>query len=137
MPFYSRRGVAPVFGVAAGIMVGLSLFGLLPEGHAISGQKIVSLGFFLGILLMRNLERFVTVKDANRETGAYTGMGYLIAIGIALHDFPEGLAMGAGFRGGEELGYLIAFSLALHNIPEGISIAAPLKKGAFPAASSP
>ena len=56
-------------------------------------------------------------------------MGYFIAAGIALHNLPEGLALGAGYQAAEELGSMIALAILLHNIPEGMGIAAPLKAG--------
>jgi zinc transporter, ZIP family len=57
-------------------------------------------------------------------------MGLMIAIGIGLHNFGEGLAIGASVGLGE-----IAFStflivgFALHNTSEGFAIAAPMAKG--------
>lgn len=52
--------------------------------------------------------------------------GLFLAIGIALHNLPEGLAIGAGYSNSAALGATIALSLALHNIPEGMVTAAPL-----------
>jgi zinc transporter ZupT len=57
-------------------------------------------------------------------------LGLMIAIGIGLHNFGEGLAIGASVGLGE-----IAFStflivgFALHNTSEGFAIAAPMAKG--------
>jgi ZIP family zinc transporter len=53
-------------------------------------------------------------------------MGYLIAIGIALHDLPEGIAIAAGFSATTTLGWKIAIAIGLHNVPEGMITAAPL-----------
>lgn len=126
------RWLAALLGAAAGIMVGLSLFGLLPEANACSRPSVVVAGFLWGILLMRFIEGVMNRGHSYRgREGGYISMGHLIVIGIALHNFPEGLALGAGFRGGTDLGYVIAFSLMLHDIPEGISMAAPLRKGGF------
>ena len=52
-----------------------------------------------------------------------------LAIGIALHNLPEGLAIGAGYMNSASLGATIAISLALHNVPEGIATAIPLHMG--------
>ena len=52
--------------------------------------------------------------------------GVLIAIGITIHNMPEGIAVGAGFAHQPEFGYFIAMAIALHNIPEGIATALPL-----------
>lgn len=53
--------------------------------------------------------------------------GLFLAIGIGLHNLPEGLAVGAGYSNSAALGATIALSLALHNIPEGMVTAAPLR----------
>src|SRR4030065_517592 len=51
----------------------------------------------------------------------------LIALGIGLHNFGEGLAIGAAFALGEAaLGSFLVVGFTLHNITEGIGIAAPL-----------
>jgi len=56
-------------------------------------------------------------------------MGYLIFFGIAIHNVPEGLAIGAGLEASPELGLTIALAIGLHNIPEGLAVAGPLKAG--------
>lgn len=52
--------------------------------------------------------------------------GMLIAIGIAIHNTPEGIAVGAGYMHTPQFGLFIAIAIALHNIPEGIATALPL-----------
>jgi len=54
--------------------------------------------------------------------------GMLIAIGITIHNMPEGIAVGAGYAHQPQFGYFIAMAIALHNIPEGIATALPLCK---------
>ncbi len=53
----------------------------------------------------------------------------MIAVGIALHDFPEGIAIAAGYSAEADLGLLIAIAITLHNIPEGMACTAPLWMG--------
>jgi len=53
-------------------------------------------------------------------------LGILVAIGIALHDLPEGMAIAAGHTAHRETGLMLAFAIGLHNIPEGIAAATPL-----------
>ncbi len=49
----------------------------------------------------------------------------LIGVGIALHNFPEGIAVGSSFAHMPTLGIVMAIAVALHNIPEGMVIALP------------
>jgi ZIP family zinc transporter len=54
--------------------------------------------------------------------------GILIAIGITIHNVPEGIAVGAGYMHSPQFGIFIAMAIMLHNIPEGIATALPLWK---------
>ena len=50
----------------------------------------------------------------------------LIAIGIFIHNFPEGMATFVGTLKEVELGVMLTIAIALHNIPEGIAVAIPI-----------
>jgi len=54
--------------------------------------------------------------------------GILLAIGITIHNIPEGIAVGAGYMQTPKFGFFIALAIMLHNIPEGIATALPLCK---------
>jgi zinc transporter, ZIP family len=57
--------------------------------------------------------------------------GILTAIGIALHNFPEGFAVGSGFEASTGLGITLTIVILIHDIPEGIATAVPLRAGGF------
>ena len=59
--------------------------------------------------------------------------GIIVSIGLALHNFPEGLAIGSGFGASLTLGISLAIAICLHDIPEGISMAIPMKNGGMKA----
>jgi ZIP family zinc transporter len=52
--------------------------------------------------------------------------GTLLAIGITIHNVPEGIAVGAGYMHLPAFGWFIAAAVLLHNIPEGMATALPL-----------
>lgn len=54
--------------------------------------------------------------------------GILLAIGITLHNLPEGIAVGASYMYNPQFGLFIGMAILLHNIPEGIATALPLYK---------
>ncbi|AWM28692.1 ZIP family metal transporter [Sinorhizobium fredii] len=69
------------------------------------------------------------VAIGRRHGGSPTGLALAtyIAIGIGLHNFGEGLAIGAAFAAGAAgLGTFLVLGFTLHNITEGIGIAAPI-----------
>ena len=45
--------------------------------------------------------------------------GIIVSIGLAIHNFPEGLAIGSGFEASLKLGLSLAIAICLHDIPEG------------------
>jgi len=52
--------------------------------------------------------------------------GLLIALGIGIHNLPEGMATFAGAIKDRGLGLAIASAIALHNIPEGLAVSLPV-----------
>ena len=58
--------------------------------------------------------------------------GLLLAMGIAVHNLPEGLALGSGIVSVSSFGTGLAALLFVHNIPEGMGLAIPLKLGGVP-----
>jgi len=127
--------LAWMLGFAAGIMLTVVIIDLIPSSYSISNVKIATLGFFLGNILLFILDLFLALLPSIRKlknqknTGYFLKMGYLIAIGITLHDLPEGIAIAVGYSATTGLGLIIALAIGLHNIPEGMATAAPLKMG--------
>ena len=117
-------------GFASGIMLTLAFTGLLHESMAIS-YILAIIGFVLGALFMLILDSLLPhIQFSILEKGIIDKKRFkiamLIAIGMALHNMPEGFAISAGFYHLPAFGLLIAVAIALHNIPEGIAIALPI-----------
>jgi len=54
-------------------------------------------------------------------------MGLLTAVGIGIHNFPEGLVVfSSAVTGNMVHGFVVALAVGLHNIPEGISVSLPV-----------
>ncbi len=116
---------------AAGLMTAIICFDLIPESLNIIGISLSIIGIFIGILSMIYCNKLVSKYSINSNLNSTKSSmfetGIIIAIGLAIHNFPEGLAIGAGFESSNSLGLKLAIAIALHDIPEGISIALPLK----------
>ena len=132
LPVEKKGCLGFVIGFGVGVMIGLSLFSLMPQSYYITGSALTAaFGFGLGILFMYGCSRFlefISPGISKTDGVSFSKIGMLMAIGIAFHNFPEGIALGAGFQSQTYLGFVVAFGLLLHNFPEGMSIGAPLKK---------
>lgn len=135
-----RRVLGTLLGTAGGVMIGIVIVDLIPSSLANGTPAACALGFLAGLFIMATLEYCVPPPAVNlwargerRQT--YLRMGYLIAAGIALHNLPEGLAIGAGFASNQTLGLTVALAIGLHDVPEGMGVAAPLKLGGISAAT--
>ena len=83
------------------------------------------------MVVLVGLASFFTLMAVGRRVGTPSGLSLatLIALGIGLHNFGEGLAIGAAFAAGSAgLGTYLILGFTLHNITEGIGIAAPILK---------
>jgi ZIP family zinc transporter len=150
VPFYfvrelSDRWTVGLWGLASGIMVAASVFGLLVEATAYGGPLEIGIGLLIGVLLVIGADHIL--EDADIDPGEYESANFkklVLILGIlTVHSFPEGVAVGVSFAelnalstgaGIDLLGFSIPFlalgmtlAIAIHNIPEGISISIPLR----------
>ena len=107
---------------------------------------VVIVGFSVGLLGLAYYERWTSARAKRRfgpgamavgepvGTAARGGvhepayrLALLIAVGIGLHNFAEGLAIGQSAAAGElSLAILLIIGFGLHNATEGFGITAPL-----------
>lgn len=136
-----RKLCAALIGISGGIIVAMVFFDMVPEALEIAGIFPAVLGMGLGALLLFLITHFIPHKDVAEfdpsivqeiKTNHFARVGMLIAVGIAIHNLPQGIAIGSGIASGQSYGLGLALLLLAHNIPEGMSMAIPLKIGKVP-----
>lgn len=122
-------------GLAAGIMIGLSFLDFIPDGIAHIGLLYTILLFISGFIFIFFLDHFVIDKffESKNENESSTDRtilktGSYIALGVLLHNFPEGLAVFFSSIIDIKMGIVIGVAISLHHIPEGIAISMPIYK---------
>lgn len=129
----SNKFLSFILSFASGLMIAIVCFELIPEAMQIASLSTVLLGIIIGIVIMIFCDIIVDKKftqtmlnrnKANRishinvkENLLKTGI--IVSIGLAIHNFPEGLAIGSGFEASIKLGLSLAIAICLHDIPEG------------------
>ncbi len=121
---WSNRSLAFFLGLASGVMVAVVVFDMLPSALVFGSVMKAIIGILLGVLVMAlvNSALFEAINSAQ----TLVSLGYMIMVGIALHDLPEGMAIAFGGEMKARTGMVIAMGIGIHNIPEGMAIAAPL-----------
>jgi ZIP family zinc transporter len=127
----TKRFMAVLMGFTSGIMISVVCFDLLPEAFGMGGVAISLAGIVLGVGMIIAVEQLIPEKVSEKYSDSFDFVrsGILLGIGIAIHNFPEGLAVGSGFAASDYLGLGLAIVIGLHDMPEGIAMAAPLKMG--------
>lgn len=141
-------------GFSAGVMIYLSFAEILPKAKAyiesetgsIEAAAIAAGALIAGMVLMALIDALVPsganphentrVELLNPEDGKLEGigvekdrllkMGVFLALAIAIHNFPEGLATFLLVLDDPQIGIALAVAVAMHNIPEGIAVSVPV-----------
>jgi zinc transporter ZupT len=129
-----------VLGLAAGLMLGVVGFDLLPESLAAAGQKLQGvpqalLMFVLGFLVLHVVERSVAIHRAHEGEYASHGhshfhegvdgrseqLGLAAATALCLHSLMDGFAIGAAFQVGGTFGTVVAIAVLAHDFADGFN----------------
>jgi len=130
-----------LLGFAAGMMLAATAFSLLLPGleaaEGIVGSKAlgaatVVAGMALGVLLMLGLDAFTPHEhDKSGPCGPgheRCGRVWLFIFAIALHNLPEGMAIGVSFSQADlSVGLPLTSAIAIQDIPEGLAVALALR----------
>ena len=151
-PKYSYLAV--MLGFSVGVMIYISFTELLGTAIRDVGFITANIAFFIGILFIAVID--ILVPHEYKEEHAASSQpsiseigqqkksglpppltapsqsslmrsGILLALGIAIHNFPEGLVtFTCAVAGDIAFGIMIAVAIAIHNIPEGIAVSVPI-----------
>jgi len=125
----SKRLLSLFLGLSGGVMVSMTCFDIMPEAFRLAGHFTSITWLVLGALLAAGADLVIPHMHhmaADKESARFARTSIVVGIGIALHDLPEGLAIGAGLGPGATVGLKVAALMFLHNIPEGVAVAGPL-----------
>jgi ZIP family zinc transporter len=134
-----------MLGMAAGMMLAASAFSLLLPGleagetlldAKFAAALVVVFGMALGVLLMLGLDEFTPHEhEKNGPCGPgheHCGRVWLFVFAIALHNLPEGMAIGVSMSQGDlAVGLPLTSAIAIQDIPEGLAVALAMRGAGF------
>jgi zinc transporter, ZIP family len=130
-----------LLGFAAGVMLAASFFSLIFPAIAIAEElhgsvhaaaAIAVVGFILGVVAIAFANEWVPHQHFVQgrhgpDGGADSQKVWLFVAAITIHNFPEGIAVGVGFAGGDTASAVaLAVGIGLQNAPEGLAVAVAL-----------
>ena len=137
-----------MMGFGAGVMLAATSFSLIIPGLQIASNQgagpwlassIVGGGIVLGALALMFIDRLIPhehfvkgvegglINRADRAQATKLKRVWLFVMAIALHNFPEGLAIGVAFAGPDDIGAkALAVGISIQDIPEGLVVALAL-----------
>ena len=137
----SQRLQSGFLGFAAGVMLAASFFSLILPGleaveenggGAATAAGTIGAAILLGAMTLQLVNRYAPhehfIIGPNPEAlKSRLQRIWLFVIAITLHNFPEGLAVGVSFGGGDvPNGFATALGIGIQNIPEGLAVAVSL-----------
>lgn len=150
MAFFTKktntRLLAGALGLSAGVMVYVSFMELMPEAlqslmadYSEREARVVALLAFFGGIGLIALIDFLIPEDENPHElhnkmssadigtpGRLQRTGFMLAMAIGIHNFPEGMATFVSALEGLDVALPIVVAIAIHNIPEGIAVSVPI-----------
>ena len=130
----SNRFLSSILEFSAGLMTSVVCCKLIPEAFSLGSSIAVFSGIFAGVAAIVVIEGFIKKSKflkTKYNNSSLLKTGIMTSIGIALHNFPEGFAVGSGFEASINLGLMITAVIVIHDIPEGIAMAVPMRAGGF------
>ncbi len=134
----SRDRLHLVLGFAAGVMLGLVAFDLLPELFALSdavflGVPTVMVAFAAGFLMLHFVERSVAMHGAHE--GEYEphhhhnpDIGVASAVALAAHSFLDGVGICLAFQVDNTVGYAVAVAVIAHDFADGLNTVTVMRR---------
>ena len=129
-------------GFSAGIMLAATAFSLIVPGLRVAattagevrGAFIMAGGILLGGLVLWLVDvltphehAVMGMQHSKRIEARRIRRVWLFVLAVTLHNFPEGLAVGAGYAAGDPgRGAALSLGIGIQNIPEGFAVAVSL-----------
>ncbi|WP_353363211.1 ZIP family metal transporter [Acidovorax sp. FG27] len=138
---FSQRAHDAMLGFGAGVMLAACAFSLIIPGLAAAKASgaggwgaggIVGIGILLGALLLMMIDRIVPhehfVKGLEGPDARAVKRAWLFVFAIALHNLPEGLAIGVAYGGTDAVSALaLTTGISIQDVPEGMVVALALR----------
>ncbi len=118
-----------IMGFAAGVLLGVVAFDILPEIIAMIGSNDFTpvqpmIALVCGFLLFHILEKSMVIHHSHEDEYAehkHPQVGVFSALALAGHSFMDGVGIGLGFQVSNTVGVLVAIAVISHDFTDGMN----------------
>jgi len=126
--FRYRKYLLYIMAFSSGLLIGVAFLDLMPEivesaeKHALDIRSLmmVVLAGFVAIFLLEKMTIIHSEKQHDAP-GHQHHVGLVGAIGLSFHSFLDGLAIGVGFKAGNEVGVVVLLAVLAHDFADGLN----------------
>ncbi len=119
-------GLCVLISFAAGALLGVSFFHILPESYEIAGPVGATISILLGYVFFLLLTRFVyhvcPACSATHTEVKFKALTTSMVVALSVHSAMDGLAIFSGAHTGHGTGLAILLAVAYHKFPEGMAL---------------
>jgi zinc and cadmium transporter len=126
---WGRRNTTYFACFASGVLISVSFLHIMPTAFSMSPEAPVYL--LSGYFLMHVLNRFLTAYVCDKPETADYALGLVPLLGIGFHSFIDGVIYSVTFTVSVFTGILAAVGMVLHEFPEGIVTYLLMLRGGF------
>jgi ZIP family zinc transporter len=131
---WGKRNATYFASFAAGVLLSVSFLHLIPESFAMAPRAPV--GLLAGYAGMHLVSRFVAAYVCDRPSTADYAIGIVPMVGIGFHSFVDGVVHSVTFQVSIFTGVATAVGMLLHEFPEGMVTYTLLHRGGMSAGRS-
>jgi ZIP family zinc transporter/zinc and cadmium transporter len=122
---WARRSLQYFIALGSGFMLGTVFLEMFPESLALtkSAPVLVLLGYGIVHIFEHTFASHLHFgEETHHDEMTNPVVGISALVGMLVHTFFDGVAIGAGFLVSESLGILVFLAVLLHKIPDGFTI---------------
>lgn len=120
-PAFVHRYIVNLLAFAAGTLLGVAFFDLLPEAiHNAPQVHVVMIACMAGFGIFYVVESFLGSHAAGQSGHKHSTIGPMILVGDALHNTTDGVAIAAAFLADTKTGIATTLAVIVHELPQEI-----------------